>query len=242
MVMSSMVLLLGMAWMQQPQLFKFNKVPALVEYADVPKYYAYVQPAEDNVPLVAGANTNDGPSVINDDGTVSQVDMGQVLGASTEGVVLSLDEVKVNAIPDTPVAIQKYFADSKLVETGPIDNSDFEAALSSSNQVLIDVQAKKLTGIKDALQKLSVPTGLVKLHKLKIIQYGAAIAVLENFTQADQNPELVGSNLQNFLKSQQDIDAENASVAQKYPSDVPIEISVTAASPQTTDLPDSNAQ
>jgi hypothetical protein len=168
------------------------------------------------MPLVAGANTNDGPSVINEDGTVSQVDMGEVLGASTEGVVLSLDEVKVNTIADSSEAIKNYFVQANSIEAGVVDSGEFETALSSNNQKLIDAQAQKLNAVKDALQKLSVPQSLVRLQKLKIIQYSASVGVLQNFTQADTNPELVGKYLQEFLKSQQDLDAENSLVAEKF--------------------------
>ncbi len=214
-VMFSLLVLLGLTWLKQPQLFSIKKSNSVAEN-NAPKYYAYVQPEGDIMPLVAGANTNDGPSVINEDGTVSQVDMGEVLGASTEGVVLSLDEVKVNAVSDSTEAIKKYFADANSIEAGVVDTGEFETALSSNNQKLIDTQAQKLNAVKDALQKLSVPQSLVKLQKLKIIQYSASVGVLQNFTQADTNPELVGKYLQEFLKSQQDLDTENSLVAEKF--------------------------
>ncbi len=210
-----LIVLLGLTWLKQPQLFSIKKSANVAEN-NVPKYYAYVQPEGDIMPLVAGANTNDGPSVINEDGTVSQVDMGEVLGASTEGVVLSLDEVKVNTIADSSEAIKNYFVQANSIEAGVVDSGEFETALSSSNQKLIDAQAQKLNAVKDALQKLSVPQSLVRLQKLKIIQYSASVGVLQNFTQADTNPELVGKYLQEFLKSQQDLDAENSLVAEKF--------------------------
>ncbi len=214
-VMFSLVLLLGLTWLKQPQLFSIKKSNSVASNS-APKYYAYAQPAGDSMPMVAGANTMDGPSVINEDGSVSQVDMGEVLGASTEGVVLSLDEIKVNIIPDSTDAIKKYFAEANQIENSQIENAEFETALSSGNQKLIDAQAQKLSAVKDALQKLSVPTSLVKLQKLKIIQYSASVGVLQNFTQADANPELVGKYLQEFLKSQQDLDTENSVVAEKF--------------------------
>ncbi|MEK7161540.1 MAG: hypothetical protein AAB729_02515, partial [Patescibacteria group bacterium] len=96
------------------------------------------------------------------------------------------------------------------------DTGEFETALSSGNQQLINAQAQKLNAVKEALQKLFVPQSLVKLQKLKIIQYSASVGVLQNFTQADTNPELVGKYLQEFLKSQQDLDTENTLVAEKF--------------------------
>lgn len=216
-VVMTMVLILGMSWMEKPELFSLKKSTSMLsEDQNVPRYYAYVPPATDSQPEVLGASTNPGPSVINEDGSVSPVDMGEVLGASTKDVVLSLDSVKVNAVADSPEAIQKYLAGSDAIKNGPIDNIAFETALSSNNQNLINEQAKKLIAINDDLQKLLVPFGLVKLHKLTIIQYHSAIGVLQNFTQADSNPELVGQYLQEFIKSQQDLDAETSAVAVKY--------------------------
>ncbi|MBI5530268.1 MAG: hypothetical protein HY918_02085 [Candidatus Doudnabacteria bacterium] len=215
-VFATILLLLGISWMKNPALFAFHKNQQPQNFADVPRYYAYVSPAEDAQPLVAGANTNDVASLINEDGSVSPVDMGQVLGASTEDVVLSLDDVKVKTFKDSPEAIQKYFADTQSIENGPIDGTEFEAALSSGNQSRIDSQVKTMEAIKNNLQSLSVPESLAKLHKLKIIQFASAIGVLQNFTKADESPELVGKYLQEFLKSQQDLDTESAAVQQKY--------------------------
>jgi hypothetical protein len=214
--MSTIVLLSGITFMQKPELFSLNKPAAIVADANVPKYYAYVQPAEDAQPLVAGASTNQGPSIINEDGSVSPVDMGQVLGASTKDVSLPLSDIKVNSVPNSPDAFQKYLAESKAATVGPIDNSEFEAALSSGSQSLINTQADKLILIRNKLQKLLVPVGLAKYHQLTIAQYNAAIGVLQNFTQADSDPQLVGQYLNQFLKSQQDLDAETSAVAQKY--------------------------
>lgn len=215
-VLFAIALMLGITWMKQPQLFSLHKNNiSSAASANVPKYYAYVD-SEPAQPLVAGANTFDGPSLINEDGSVSPVDMGEVLGASTEGVELSLEDVKVNTVPDSQKAMEEYLSASQKIENGPIENGEFETALSSGRQELIDKQSEKLEGVKNSLQKLAVPVGLAKLQKLKIIQYSAAIGVLKNFTQADTNPELVGKYLQEFLKSQQDLDAENESVAQKY--------------------------
>jgi hypothetical protein len=216
-VMMAMVLVLGMSWMEKPDLFSFKKVSPAV--ANVPRYYAYVPPASDQQPEVLGANTNPtGPSLINDDGSVSPVDMGQVLAASTQDVQLSLDGVAVNQVPDSNDAITKYFTQAKAIEISPVDTTAFQSALTSNNQTQINQQAQKLAGVRDALQKLSVPQSLVKLQKLKIIQYTSAITLLQNFSQADSNPTLVDQNLMQFIKSQQDLDTENATAAQKFGS------------------------
>ncbi len=220
-VMFVAVLLLGISWMKDPALFLAFKKNQNVTTADsnVPHYYAYVAPAEDTQGLVAGASTQDaGPMIINDDGSVSPVDMGQILGASTQGVQLLLDDIKVNMIPDSDAAVTKYFNEAQLAERGTINQTDFASALSSGNQDEINQEAQKFIAINSALQKLVVPQSLAKLQKLKIIQYNSAIALLQNFTQADQNPELVNQNLQQFIKSQQDLDAENIVVAQKFPN------------------------
>jgi hypothetical protein len=242
-VLMTMVLILGMSWMEKPELFSFNKsAPSLTEQQDAPHYYAYVPPAQNNQPEVLGASTNPGPSIINEDGTVSPADIGQVLGASTQDVVLSPDAIKVHAIADSPEAIQKYLADSQAIENGPIDNSDFETALSSGNQNLINKQAEKLIAVQGGLLKLLVPQGLVKFHQLTVIQYGSAAGVLQNFTKADSSPELVGQYLGQFIKSQQDLDTETFSIAQKYnldPAQLGSVIDATAApqNPPPADSP-----
>jgi len=216
-IMMVMVLVLGMSFMEKPELFSFKKNIA-AEDQNTPHYYAYVPPASNQQPEVLGASTNPGPSVINDDGTVSPVDMGNVLAASTQDIQLSLDNVKVNQVPDSNAAIMKYFLDSKKIEINPVDTAAFQSALTSNNQNQINQQAGQLIGVRDALQKLSVPQGLVTLQKLKIIQYTAAINLLQNFLQADSNPTLVDQNLMEFIKSQQDLDNENTAISQKYAS------------------------
>jgi hypothetical protein len=214
-IMTAIVLLAGMTWVSKPELFQFNKEVAASD-ASVPHYYAYEASPDDIKPLVAGATTNPGPQVINDDGSVSPIDVGQVLGASTKDVVLSLDDIKVNEVSNSQLAAQKYFSDSKIIETSPVDSADFESALSSGDQTLINKQADKLISVRDSLQKIPVSTDLAKLQKLKILQYNSAIAVLQNFTQADQNPQLVGGSLSQFIKSQQELDNEAALIAKKY--------------------------
>jgi hypothetical protein len=216
-IMMVTVLVLGMSWMEKPELFSFKKSISANDQ-NAPHYYAYVPPASGQQPEVLGASTNPGPSVINDDGTVSPVDMGNVLAATTQDVQLSLDNIKVNQVPDSDAAIMKYFLDSKKIEINPVDTAAFQSALTSNNQSQINQQAGQLIGVRDALQKLAVPQGLVTLQKLKIIQYTSAINLLQNFLQADSNPTLVDQNLMEFIKSQQDLDNENTSISQKYAS------------------------
>lgn len=220
-VLAAMVLVLGMSWMENPKLFDLKKAPAVSD-ANVPHYVAYVPSAEDQQAMVLGDSTgtpaDQGPMIINDDGSISPVNAGEVLGANTQDVVLPLDQIAVKTIPDSPAAIQKYFSDSAAIENGPLDNGDFEAALSSGDQTQINAQAQKLIDIRDNLSKQPTPQSLVQLQKLTIAQYNAGIGLLQNFTQADQNPELVGQYLDSFLKSQQDLDNENVAIAQQLGS------------------------
>lgn len=213
-ILITIIILAGITLMQKPELFSV-KNKNLISEQEAPKYYAYT-PEDLPTPLVAGASTNQVPSIINEDGTVSPVDMGQVLGASTENVELSLEDVKIKSIPDSQEAVEKYLQDVKNISSGPIDNVDFETALTSSDQALINEQANKLITIRDQINLLPAPVSLVKLAKLTVIQYDSAIGVLQNFTKADENPELVGKYLQAFLKAQQDLDKENNLVASKY--------------------------
>jgi hypothetical protein len=211
----AMFLLLGMSWMEKPDLFSLKK-NLLASDSSAPEYYAYVPPATDQQPEVLGASTDPGPSLINDDGTVAPVNAGEVLGAATQDVQLSLDSVSVKQIPDSGDAITNYFSQSQAIEVDPVDTGAFQTALTSGDQTQINQQAQKLSVVKQALQNLSVPQSLVNLQKLKIIQYTAAINLLQNFSQADSNPTLVDQNLMEFIKSQQDLDTENVSIAQKF--------------------------
>jgi hypothetical protein len=223
------VLLLGVAWLKNPQLFsvlKFQKNTAVADAANVPHYYPYVPSAQDQQAEVLGASIASttapaGPMIINEDGSVTPaLTDGQVLAASTQNVVLTLDDVKVNQVPDSPAAIQNYVAQSQNIEGSGINNSDFEVALESGDQTQINVQAAKLQSIEDNLQKLSVPASFVKLQQLTIIQYQAGVELLNNFTQADQNPELVGQELDQFLKAQSDMDVEAANVEKEFNIDL----------------------
>ncbi len=245
-IMMTAVLLLGLSWFEKPQLFDFHKSQDVADNSDVPRYYPYVAPSQDQVqPQVLGASTDQGPEIIGDDGTVQPVDLGEVLGASTQGVVLSTADVKVNTIPDSAMAITNYFIQAEKIELDPVDDAAFEAALSSNDQNQLNQQAQKLTAVVNALQKLSVPRSLVNLQQLKIVQYNSAIALLQNFTQADQNPTLVDQYLEQFIKSQQDLDTENANIAQKFGSLDP-QAALYSQSSQSADglsgtLNDSNA-
>lgn len=211
-ILSVAVLLIGVSWMKHPDLFDVfkSKSSSSSIAANLPRYYAYEPPAELNQPLVAGASTQDqGPQIINEDGSLSPaVEAGDVLGMSTENVVLNLDAIKVQTQSDSPEDIKAYVASVQEAEAGYLDSAQFEAALSSGDQRQIDQQAQAVQSIADKLTALPVSTSLVRLHKLKILQYNAALQILKNFTQADENPELINQNLDMFLKAEQSIQDE----------------------------------
>jgi hypothetical protein len=218
-IMASVVLLIGMSWMEKPELFSFHQNNQTASSSAVPHYYAYVAPA---TPEVLGASTdptsqNQGPMLINEDGTVSPaLGAGQVLGASTQIADLSSDNINVTSIPDSNAAELKFLSASQAIEIGPIDGEAFETALASNNQTLINRQAQTLTNIRDALLKLPVPEGLVTFDKLTILQYNSAIGLLQNFTQANADPELVANYLQDFMASQLNLETEATNDEQKY--------------------------
>ncbi len=223
------VLLLGVAWLKNPQLFSVfsrSKNSAVADAANVPQYYPYVPSPADQQAEVLGASiasttVPSGPMIINEDGSVTPaLTDGQVLAASTQDVTLSLDDVKVNQVPDSQATIQNYVTQSQNVEGSYINNNDFEAALESGDQTQINTQAQKLQTIEDNLQKLTVPASFVTLQKLKIVQYQAGAELLNNFTQANNNPELVGQELNQFLKAQDDMDTEAANVEKKFNLDL----------------------
>jgi hypothetical protein len=216
-IFGALVLLLGMTWLAKPQLFDLKKSQPVSD-ANVPHYYAYITPPEDMPqPEVLGASTDQGPSIINEDGSVTPIDsMGQVLGASTQDPAISLDSIMVTSVPDSSSTIAKYLSDDKAVEVTPIEDSDFETAISSGDPDMMNQQAAKMTSVLDALQKLVVPAGFVQLDKLKIVEYNSAIALLKDYPQLDQNPQLVGQDLQQFMQSQQNLSDEITNVAQQY--------------------------
>src|ERR1700734_2067088 len=85
------VLLLGVAWLKNPQLFSVlsrSKNSAVADAANVPHYYPYVPSAEDQQAEVLGASiasttAPSGPMIINEDGSVTPaLTDGQVLAAS----------------------------------------------------------------------------------------------------------------------------------------------------------------
>ena len=217
-VVGVMVLLVGMTWLSKPEFFSLKNNSTVAADPNAPHYYAYVPPADDlPQPEVLGASTNEGPSIINEDGTVSPADTsGEVLGASTNDPQLSLDSITVATVPDSDASIKRYLSDDQAIETGPIESGGFDEALSSGDQNLMNQQVARLTPIRNALQKIKVPAGFLTLEKLKIIQYNSAIALLQNFGQMNQNPQLVGQGLQDYLTSQQQLSDEINSVAQKY--------------------------
>jgi len=236
------VLLLGATWLEQPQLFQFKKANTDLSDANVPHYYPYVAPPEDQpLPEVLGASTDEGPQIINDDGSVQPVDMGEVLAASTQGVQLSPDSIKVNTESDSAGNIQKYFDQSQSIESGFAGDAAFAAAINSGDQDQINAQATKLIAVRDALQKILVPLSLVKLQQLQIIQYNSAIALMQNFTQGNQQPDQVNSDFEQFMKSEQDLDTENAAVSQEYPTEFPLAALYVSSDgsllPQATDTP-----
>lgn len=217
------ILLLGVSYMKNPAMFSSHPATLAVDPSLVPHYYAYVTPAEDRQPLVAGASTaGPGVSIINEDGSVTPVDTGSVLGASTQDVVVPMDNIPVNQVPDSDASIKQYFSDATNVEASFINNADFQTALTSGDQKQIDAQAVNFTTIVANLEKLPVPASLVKLQKLKIAQYQAGIGLLHNFTQADNNPTLVGQYLDQFLKAQDDMDNETLAAEQKFGLDLGI--------------------
>jgi len=218
-ILSVAVLLVGVSWMKNPDLFdvfKSESSGSLIS-ANLPRYYAYEPPAQVSEAQVAGASTEgQGPMIINEDGSLSSaVEAGDVLGADTENVVLNLDSVAVKQAADSDENIKAYLAASQVIEGGYLDSIQFEAALSSGDQQQIDSQAVAVQAIIQGLLRLDVPSSLEKLHKLKILQYQAGLNILKNFTQADENPELINSNLTIFLKAEQEIQAEVSALAKR---------------------------
>jgi len=210
-VFSVAVLLLGVSWMREPDLFALrfekNNTESL---AKLPQYYAYAEPAEFSQPMVAGASTEpQGPSIINEDGTLSPVvEQGSVLGISTSTIDQLADTTNVKLISDSEENFQKYSDESGQIENGSLNNYEFENALSTASPELLNEQSKKIESIISALQNLNVPASFKKMHQLKLVQYNAAVQILKNFVNADQNPELVTNALGTFMQAQDILNTE----------------------------------
>lgn len=194
--------------MKNPSLLFFKQKSPAAQSVNVPRYYAYVPPPEDTAPLVAGASTNNGgPSIINEDGTISPViNLGEVLGVSTEDFDSNLDAINVNTVPDSEETIRQYWNDVDGIESNYLNSLELETALTSNNPLQLNEQSEKIKLIVSKLQKLSVPVSLSALHKNKILQYNAAITILQNYKQVDQNPEVVSQALGIFLQAQQEME------------------------------------
>jgi hypothetical protein len=228
-VFCAVILLVGISWMKDPQLFSNLKIfnssgsastqRLALAYPDTSILYQN----DDTQSLVAGASTTasaqsqtNGPSILNEDGSVSSALSGEVLGVSTQDVSLSLNAIAVNTIPDSEAAVKDYFANSQNAEMNNLDNVEFETALTSNNQMLIDAQVAKMTNIIAEMQVMSVPVSLAKLQKLRILQYNSAVVVLNNFSRADDNPELVSQALGVFFQAQDQIEQEVNVIQQKF--------------------------
>lgn len=218
-IVSAAVVLLGVTWLKNPQGF-FPKSQPVAVRTDLPRYYAYVDDAAvPDGPRVAGASTinPDLPSVLNEDGSVSPtVSVGDVLGVSTNDLQSMAAQLNVTVIPDSDAAIKDYMAWTQAHELDAIDSYGLENALSSADQAQLDVQAEKFQKIKDDLLARAVPQSLVKLHKLKILQYQAGINLFKSFTKADDNPEQLQMDLGIFTQTQQEMENEAAVIEQKY--------------------------
>jgi hypothetical protein len=129
---------------------------------------------------------------------------------------MDANKILVKEIPDSQEAIQKYVSDVQNLELTVIDNAEFETALSSQDEEKIKTQAGKFLELKTKLLEQLVPQSFVNLHKYKIAQYSAAIELLNNFNQADSNPELVSRDLGLFLNAQQQQEAEAANLSAKF--------------------------
>ena len=218
MVLGVAVALLGVTWLKNPEGFLPKNHPVAAR-TDLPKYYAYEEPAMPDGPRVAGASTQNGdlPSVLNEDGSVSQtLSAGDVLGVTTNDLESMASELKVMELSDSDEAIKQYLNWTREYELTAVDNTALENALSSSDQAQLNIQAGKFESIKEKLLERAVPASLARLHKMKILQYQAGINLFRNFTQADENPEQVSASLGTFIQAQQEMESEANIVDQKY--------------------------
>ena len=213
------ILLLGFAWLKNPQLFSslsFHKKQSTADAQNVPHYYPYVADAADQQPQVLGASTQpQGPMIINEDGSVTPAgDSGSVLGASTDPAMLQeLNNIPViSEIADSNQSIQKYLSDSSAIEVNYVNDTDFVQALSSNNPATVAAQIPKIQNIITELESLKVPHSAVTLQKNKILQYQSAIVMLQNFNNPAGDTATMNQAFQDFIQSQDTINSETGNL------------------------------
>jgi hypothetical protein len=213
------LLLTGFLFVKDPQYFSLhlhNGSGSVNPTQTAPRYQPYAAAPQ---PEVLGASTeaNTGPEVLNEDGTLSSAtDPGDVLGDSTALLATDLAAINVKTTKPTQENVAAYLDTMLYWESTAIDQTAFEAALTSNNQTQINTQIQSMQTMLHYLQGMVVPADAAQLHKLKIVQYRSAIILLQNFSQADSNPQLVTDQLGLFLSSQQQQDQETLNLQQKY--------------------------
>jgi hypothetical protein len=217
---AGVLLLLGVfLFVKDPQYFKINfhhaSAPS-AQAAIASRYQPYVPAVQ---PAVLGASTLDsqGPEVLQEDGSVASAsDPGAVLGANTQQLETDLAAINVKTVASTSAGVDNYLQSMSYWESTSIDQTQFEAALTSKNPAQINTQIQKMQTMLYYLENMTVPADAAQLHKLKIAQYRSSVTLLQNFSQADSNPQLVTDQLGVFLQSQEQQDQEAAALRQKY--------------------------
>jgi hypothetical protein len=193
----AVIVLGGLTFAQSQNVFSKFSQPGTEEGGGL--YYAY---QSEPVPNVLGDDTiPDGPSVINEDGTISTLnDFGEVLGSASDTPDINLDSIAVKISSQSWTA-KDYFDATFLIESS-LKPGDFEAALISTDPAQSTSQIRLIKDVQARLQQMEVPDFAAKLHKLKIAQYMTAADLLSNYYQADSNPEYVSGKLTQFMDMQ----------------------------------------
>jgi hypothetical protein len=138
-----------------------------------------------------------------------------VLGVNSSDTQLNLDAIKLNLVTDSEASRINYVNSVQEIEGKYLDIAGFELALSSGDQVKINQESQRIQKVLTELGSLPVPTSYKKFHQLKISQYRAGVDILNNFTQADVNPELINNKLNIFLQAEQGLQEEKANLIQE---------------------------
>jgi hypothetical protein len=140
------------------------------------------------------------------------VGLGEVLGVNSDDAKLNLDSIKLNLVADSEESRNNYVNSVQEIEGKYLDIAGFELALSSGDQTKINQESQRIQKVLTELGSLPVPTSYKKFHQLKIAQYMAGVDILNNFTQADVNPELINNKLNIFLQAEQALQEEKANL------------------------------
>lgn len=207
------VLLLGMSWLKNPELFAW-----LGSAAQAPGLYTYEQAQKEVFAQMSDYDRQTLAQTVNGEnsqmsGELAMIDPnfsgGSVLGASTGTNDTIIPEAKqvlteevLNLIPvnfsvsSSPENAKKYKDDLDFAENQNGASAVLEDVNSQDKKVLTDA-SKKLELLLQDLMQISVPADLVEYHKVKLLYYSELKQLAEGYAglEGARDPQDVGFEL-----------------------------------------------